>query len=113
MLYPPVFTLYRNGSSILAQVTEVEAWDYIHRTHGFSVAHALAHEGYELRPVPPLGLAPRSVIEWVPGSFWVVADTGAQRGGSTSYTPLYEARGRADAEAVLAWLNEGLPCASA
>lgn len=41
-----------------------------------------------------ISAAPRKVIEWVPGSWWVVAVTGKDG----SYTPLYEGQGNTSRE---------------
>lgn len=29
---------------------EMDCWKYIHRTHSFSIDHALVHEGYSIVP---------------------------------------------------------------
>lgn len=43
------YVLSRDGKEIL-RGTEQECWEYLHRTHGFSVDHALTHEGYAMEP---------------------------------------------------------------
>lgn len=43
------YVLSRDGKEVL-RGTEQECWEYLHRTHGFSVDHALTHEGYAMEP---------------------------------------------------------------
>jgi hypothetical protein len=43
-----MFTLYRDGKQVL-QGTEKDLWNYLHRTHSFSIYHALRWEGYSIR----------------------------------------------------------------
>ena len=43
------YVLSRDGREIM-RGTEAEIWKYLHQTHSFSVTHALAWEGYTIRP---------------------------------------------------------------
>lgn len=43
------YVLERDGKEV-ARGTEQEVWKYLHRSHGYSVSHALRHEGYSIRP---------------------------------------------------------------
>lgn len=46
--------LRRDGEEV-KRGTEAELFQYLHRTHSFSVQHALKHEGYELLPLEEPG----------------------------------------------------------
>lgn len=43
-----LFNLKRDGQIVKEKVTMVDVLAYIHKTHSFSVSHAIANEGYEL-----------------------------------------------------------------
>lgn len=47
------FKLVRDGKTILSRATEVECIAYIHKTHSFSFAHAIEHEGYAVETTTP------------------------------------------------------------
>jgi hypothetical protein len=55
------YVLSRDGK-IVMRGTEEEVWRYIHNTHGYSVGHALKHEGYKIQPDLSLAENPRGAF---------------------------------------------------
>jgi hypothetical protein len=46
-----LFVLSRDGTIIMT-ASEIMCWQYIHRNHPYSVAHALQYEGYAITEQP-------------------------------------------------------------
>lgn len=52
-----MINLYLDNVLVLADANEISATRYIHKTHCYSLSHALEFEGYELREPTPLEAA--------------------------------------------------------
>lgn len=48
------YVLERDGKEVM-RGTEHEVWRHLHVSHGYSVSHALEHEGYAIRPDSSVG----------------------------------------------------------
>ena len=58
------FTLTRDGETVARFLTARDVFAHLHHRHGFSVSHALAHEGYAVTDPDGVAWSP----DTVPGS---------------------------------------------
>jgi hypothetical protein len=44
------YILFLDDKEVLRS-SEAAIWKYLHKTHGYSVSHALTYEGYKITPI--------------------------------------------------------------
>lgn len=60
------YALKRDGKFVMRGTMD-EIWKHIHQTHGYSVSHALQHEGYSIEPLHLYRVKENPTMQVIPG----------------------------------------------